>query len=128
MKRRQDSKNTRQALAASLAAVASAAVLALPLYTEVELSAGGPGQVRHATLLETVGPAVFLPLLVPLVLTFLPLLVRGSARTVVSVATTAGLAIFVVIGSGSIGWFYLPALTAAVAAAVDSRNPLRIKY
>ncbi|WP_426228408.1 hypothetical protein [Pseudarthrobacter sp. DSP2-3-2b1] len=124
MKRRQESKNTRQALAALLAAVASAAVLVVPLYTEVELSAGGPGQVRHLTLLETVGPAVFLPLLVPLVLTSLPLLVRGSARTIVSVTTTAALAIFVVIGSGSIGWFYVPALAAAVAAIVASRKPL----
>lgn len=79
-------------------------------------------------MLETVGPAVFLPLLVPIVLTSLPLLVRGGARTIVSVATTASLAIFVVVGSGSIGWFYLPALAAAVAAAVDSRNPLLTKY
>jgi hypothetical protein len=36
----------------------------------------------------------------------------------VSVATTVALAVFVVIGSASIGWFYVPALIAAVAAVV----------
>lgn len=126
MKRRQESKNARQAFAASLAAAVSVALLVVPLYTEVELSAGGPGQTTYSTLLETVGPPVLLPLLIPMVLTALPLLLRGRIRTIVAVATTAGLAIFIAIGSASIGWFYVPALAAAVAAIVASRKPLLI--
>jgi len=48
----------------------------------------------------------------------------------VSVVTTAALAGFVLIGSASIGWFYLPALTAAVAAvtvSIGSRPRLRLR-
>ncbi|PTT67714.1 hypothetical protein [Arthrobacter sp. HMWF013] len=120
MERWPDSKNARPAIAAWLAAAASVALLVLPVYTEVELSAGEPGQARHSTLLESVGPSLFLPLLIPIVVTASPLLLHGSARTTVSVMATVGLAVFVVIGSASIGWFYLPALAAAVAAVVAS--------
>ncbi|MDR6415532.1 hypothetical protein [Pseudarthrobacter sulfonivorans] len=61
-----------------------------------------------------------MPLLIPVALTALPLLIRGRALIPVSVATTVTLVVFVVIASASIGWFYLPALAAAVAAAVSS--------
>lgn len=87
---------------------------------QVKLASGGPEQVSHPTLLETVGPSIFVPLLIPVALTALPLLTRGRARTPVSVATTFALVVFVVIGSASIGWFHVPALAAAVAAVVAS--------
>ena len=76
--------------------------------------------MSHPTLLETAGPSVLVPLLIPVALTVLPLPIRGHAGVRVSVATTAALAFFVVIGSASIGWFYVPALAAAVAAIVAS--------
>lgn len=76
--------DTRQASAAALAAAASLALLILPLYAEVEISAGGPGRAMYSTLLETVGPPVFLPILVPVVLTSLPFLARGRARPIVA--------------------------------------------
>lgn len=120
MERRPDPKNVRQAIAVSLAIAASLVLLVLPMYTEVKLMSGGPGQVSHSTLLETVGPSIFVPLLIPIALTALPLLRRGRARIQVSVATTVALAVFVVVGSASIGWFYVPALAAAVAALVAS--------
>lgn len=63
-----------------------------------------------------------MPLLIPTVLTALPLLIRGRARIKVSVAATVALAVFVVMGSASIGWFYIPALTAAVAAVVAAMD------
>lgn len=118
MKRRPDSRNVRQALAVSLAIGASLVLLLVPMYTEVKLSAGGPEHVGHPTVLETAGPSIFVPLLIPVALTALPLLVRGRARTPVSVATAVALVVFVVIGSASIGWFYVPSLVAAIAAIV----------
>lgn len=120
MKRHLDSRNVRQVLAFALAIVASVVLLLVPFYTQVKVTSGGPEQVTHPTLLEINGPSIFVPLLIPVVLTGLPLLIRGRARTPVSVVATVGLAIFVVIGSASIGWFYIPALTAAVAAVVSS--------
>jgi hypothetical protein len=99
---------------------ASLVLLIVPMYTQVKVTSGGPEQVSHPTLLETNGPSVLVSLLIPVVLTALPLLIGGRARTPVSVAATVALVIFVIIGSASIGWFYIPALTAAVAAVVSS--------
>lgn len=118
MNRHPNRKNVRQALAVSLAIAASLILLVVPMYTEAKLAVGGPMQVSQSTLLETVGPSIFVPLLIPAVLTGLPLLLRGRARKQVSVVTAVALAAFVVIGSASIGWFYVPALAAAVAALV----------
>lgn len=120
MKRHPDSRNVRQALAVSLATVASLVLLLVPMDTQVKIMSGGPVQVSHPTLLETNGPSIFVPLLIPVALTALPLLIRGRARTPVSVATTVALVVFVVIASASIGWFYIPALAAAVAAVITS--------
>ena len=122
MKRHLDSWNVRQVLAVSLAIIASLVLLLVPMYTQVKLTSGGQEQVSHPTLLETVGPSIFVPLLIPVALTALPLLIRGRARTPVSVATTVALVVFVVIGSASIGWFYVPALATAVAAVRDSAS------
>jgi hypothetical protein len=120
MKRHLDSRNVRQVPAVSLAIIASVVLLLVPMYTQVKLTSGEPGQVSHPTLLETVGPSIFVPLLIPVALTALPLLIRGRARTPVLVATTVALVVFVVFSSASIGWFYIPALAAAVAGVVTS--------
>lgn len=122
MKRRLNPRNLRQIIAASLAMTASLVLLLVPVYTQVELTGSGPGRISQSTLLETVGPSLFVPLLIPVALTALPLLMRERARTQASVATTAGLAVFVVIGSASIGWFYVPALAAAIAAVAASKS------
>jgi hypothetical protein len=120
MKHHLDSRNVRQVLAVSLAIVASLVLVIVPLYTQVKVTSGGPEQVSHPTLLDANVPSVFVAFLIPVALTALPLLIRGRARTSVSAATTVALVFFVVIGSGSIGWLYVPALAAAVAAVATS--------
>jgi hypothetical protein len=81
-----------------------------------------------STLLEIVGPYIFVPLLIPVALTGLRLLLRGPAQKYASVATTVALAIFTLIGSATIGWFYVPALTAALASVLaQSRRPWNTK-
>lgn len=130
MERHRDSRDIRQVLAISLAILASSVLLMVPMHTQAKVTAGGLEQVKHLTLLELVGPSILVPLLIPMVLTALPLLTRGRARTSVSVVTTAALAGFVLIGSASIGWFYVPALAAAVAAvivSIGSRPRLRVR-
>lgn len=130
MKRHRDSRDLRQVLAVSLAIVASSVLLVVPTYTQATVTAGGLEQVKHLTLLEINGPSILVPLVIPMVLTALPLLIRGRTRTSVSVVATAALVGFVLIGSASIGWFYFPALVAAVAAvivSVGSRPRLQVR-
>lgn len=122
MKRHLDSRNVRQVLAVALGIVASVVLLLVPIYTQENVTSGGPEQATHPTLLELNGPSIFVPLLIPVALTALPLLIRGRARTPASVAATVTLVVFVVIGSGSVGWFYVPALAAAVAAVVAAMD------
>lgn len=71
----------------------------------------GLGFVEYSTLLRHVGPSISVPLLLPVTLTGLPLLLMGRSRKFASVGTTVALAIFIGLGSASIGWYYLPALT-----------------
>ncbi|GAA3666166.1 hypothetical protein GCM10023081_01210 [Arthrobacter ginkgonis] len=108
-------------MAFALAIAASLAVLFLPLYTSETISAGSrdPDSRRvteQLTLLEVNGPAIFVPLLIPVLLTGLPLLLRGKAWRGLSLAATVLLAVFAVLGLASIGWFYLPALFASAGA------------
>ncbi|MET3923490.1 hypothetical protein ABIB26_004456 [Arthrobacter sp. UYEF20] len=103
MKRLSDPKNVRQTIAVSLAIVTSLVLLLVPIYPQAKLTPGGIEQIRYLTLLETVGPSLFVPLLIPVALTALPLLLRGRARIYASVAATVALTVFMFIGSASIG-------------------------
>ena len=116
MKRRYDRRLVLQTVAFTLAITASLVLLLIPGYTEVTQSSDGPEQVTTSTLLETVGPWIFMPLLIPVALTGLPLVFRGRSQSYVSVAAAIALAIFTVLGALSIGWFYLPATGVALIA------------
>ncbi|MEV7133163.1 hypothetical protein AB0N24_09780 [Arthrobacter sp. NPDC093128] len=108
----------RQTIAFSLTIAVALVALLVPVYVNVKLTNDGPEQVTTSTLFETGGPSVFVPLLIPVALTGLPLLLTGRAQRYASVATTVALAIFTIIASATIGWFYVPALAAAVASVV----------
>jgi len=118
MRRRSDPKSVRQIIAFSLAVAASLVLLLVPVYSTVKLTNDGPDQVTGSTLLEIAGPYIFVPLLIPVALTGLPLLLRGPSQSYASVATTVALAIFTLLASATIGWFYVPALAAALVALV----------
>ncbi|MFF1254182.1 hypothetical protein ACFVYC_17035 [Pseudarthrobacter sp. NPDC058329] len=96
-------------------------LVSIPMYTQAKVTDGGLEQASHSTLPEVHGPFIGVPLLIPVVLSLIPLLMRGRARTSVTAVTTAALAGFIFIGSASIGWFYLPALAAAVAAVTVNK-------
>lgn len=123
MRRHSDPVSVRQIIAFSLTIAAALALLLAPFHVEVHVTNGGPEQVTASTLLETEGPSILVPLLIPAALTGLPLLLKVPARKYASIGTTATLATFVVIASASIGWFYIPSLAAALAALlVPSRS------
>lgn len=105
-----------QVVALTFAVAAALAVLFLPGGVEITKTSDGRQYIEEPTLFQTLGPHIFVPLLIPLLLTCAPLLFTGRGWKGVSIAATVALAVFSVIGSASIGWFYLPALLAAVAA------------
>ncbi|MFJ6416222.1 hypothetical protein [Paeniglutamicibacter sp. NPDC091659] len=125
MKRHHDRKVVVQAVAFTLAITATLILLLIPGYTEVTQSSDGPEQVKNSTLLESMGPWIFVPLLIPVVLTGLPLVFMGRPQGYASVAAVIALAIFTVLGALSIGWFYLPATGVAfIALFLQSTKPM----
>jgi hypothetical protein len=72
----------------------------------------------HRTLLEVNGPGVLVPMLIPVVLTALPLLRFVSAtRRRLEVISAMLLLVFVVVGALSIGLLYAPSAMAMLIAA-----------
>jgi len=129
VRRHSDPERVRQIIAFALTIAAALVLLLAPFYVEVHLTNAGPEQVTTSNLLETAGPSILVPLLIPAALTGLPLLLKAPARKYASIVTTAALATFVLIASASIGWFYIPALVAALAALLvpsRSRGTLRV--
>ncbi|TJY64046.1 hypothetical protein E4J89_19065 [Arthrobacter sp. CAU 1506] len=110
-----------QGVAFALTVTVALAALLYPLYT-VESSSGGSGNpsspvvTEQLTLLAVNGPVLFVPLLIPVILTGLPLFIPGKPWRGLSIAVTILLAAFIWIGSASIGWFYVPALLASACA------------
>jgi hypothetical protein len=95
----------------------------VPIYEGVEsLREAGMTAERittaHRTLLEANGPGVLVPMLIPVVLTALPLLRFVSAtRRRLEVISAMLLLVFVVVGALSIGLFYAPSAMAMLIAA-----------
>ncbi|MFC5130623.1 hypothetical protein [Paeniglutamicibacter kerguelensis] len=124
LKRHHQRKYVLQVAAFAFAIAAALFLLLVPGYSEVSQSNDGPEQVRTSTLLETIGPGVLLPLLVSVSLTGLPLLLRGRPQRYASIAAAIALSIFAVLGSLSIGWFFLPAtIVAFIALFSPSEKP-----
>ncbi len=105
-----------QLVAAGLAVAAAVAVIAVPLYAQESSTSAGGMESGSATVLSVVGPQVLLTLLIPVLGAASPLAARGRAWQPLSVASVMVVAIFVVLGSASIGWFFVPALVLAVIA------------
>ena len=116
MTRHDHRRNVLQILAFTLGIAAALILLLVPGYTEVTQTNDGQEKIKSSTLLETIGPWILRPLFIPVVLTGLPLLFRGPLRKYASVTATVALAIFTLLGSLSMGWFYLPATVVSFIA------------
>ena len=78
--------------------------------------------VSFTSLRSGQGPWVLTPLLIPVILALLPLIGRDpQSRRAFAVLSVSLLAVFYVLGSMSIGAFYLPTLFALVAVVVIDR-------
>jgi protein-S-isoprenylcysteine O-methyltransferase Ste14 len=112
-----------QLVAAGLALVAAAVVITVPLYSQVSSTSAGDQQTRSSTALSVVGPTILLTLLVPVLGAALPLAARGRAWQPLSVVSAAVLAVFVLLGLLSVGWFFIPALIVSVIAVFQPVTP-----
>lgn len=82
----------------------------------------------HLSLIESQGWTVSIPLMIPAVLTVVPVVLRSpqSAQRA-RVAAAVLLGIGVLLAMASVGMFYVPALGFVVAAAVHGRDEYRIR-
>lgn len=111
-----------QIIALALALVASAFALFAPTLATSSTTGTGDDGTSYASLFESFGPGVILSVVVPLILTVLPLLTRGRTGWFVSLVSMALLTVFVVVASATIGWFYVPALVAGIVALTIQRR------
>ncbi len=111
-----------QLVGAAAALAAGLVALLLPGYVLVMTGSDGEPAVSVLSLLEHGGLVAVGTVAVPVVLAASPLAVRGRAWWAVSVASVALLGVVVLLGSLTIGWFFLPALVADVVALVLARR------
>lgn len=107
-----------QALGAVLTLLAVWALLFLPTYMTTSTDQFGNEVVGSATAWDVNGAWLLVVLAFPLLLAVLPLLVRGRAWYGVSLTCTVLLGVFVVLGSLSLGFFFLPGFIAMLIAVL----------
>lgn len=114
--------------AAFVFAVAAALVVVfLPGSAEVETDENGVLlEVASPTLLDSVGPSLLAILAIPIILVIVPLLMRRTRWQGASVLCAVLLAVGVILGSASIGYFFAPALICSVTALF--LRPRHLKY
>ncbi|MDP1860073.1 MAG: hypothetical protein Q8K82_15465 [Gemmatimonadaceae bacterium] len=119
------------ATAVALALLPSLVLFIVPIYagyTEHVTESGGliGASTAGSTLVQANGLRAVLPLVLPLVLTVTPLVLRASRfrRSITRVAAVL-LTVFVVLGSFSIGLLYLPSAVALWVAAWGARLAAR---
>jgi hypothetical protein len=132
-KRVRSRADTFQLSAVGFAVLASVLLLVVPVFSSTSTSSDSAGvQVQKtstSTLLEAQGSSVLVLLVVPIILTLVPYLIRSPSRrrATLTIACTVLLAIGALLALLSVGLFYLPALVCSVAASTAAlRDPNRL--
>ncbi|MDM4764400.1 hypothetical protein QT381_15475 [Galbitalea sp. SE-J8] len=118
-----NAKRVTQYVAAALALAAALAIALLPSYIQVSTTSDGQESITSGTVLEVVGIWFLLVLAIPLILAALPLSATGRAWQPLSIVSAVLLSIFALVGSLSIGWYFVPATIAAIVAVFLPRHP-----
>lgn len=111
-------KRVAQVLALGFAVAAAATILVIPSYMVITTDSAGRDIASMHTVLEVGGPWFLAVLAIPIVITIVPLLVRGRAWQPVSIVATVLLGVFTLVALLTIGMYFLPALVASVVGAV----------
>ena len=119
-----NAKRVAQLIAFALATVAGIAVLFVPSYTIATSDSEGNETIGSSTVWEVNGPISLLIIAIPIAITILPLLVRGPSWPAVSVVAAVLIGLFAIIGSFTIGFYFIPAVAAElVAVFLPARLP-----
>ncbi|GAA1991744.1 hypothetical protein [Microbacterium pumilum] len=110
-------KRRVQIAALALAVLAAVVLLVVPTYESVTVSSDGGEISTSLTMLQAVGPWIFVVLLVPVLATAVPVFARGRAWSVLSMIGAIVLSGFVILSLLTIGMFFVPAAIASVVAA-----------
>jgi cytochrome bd-type quinol oxidase subunit 2 len=116
----------RWSIVALVLAALPVVVAWLPLGTSTSVDSAGHVTTTHPSLMTTEGPTVLIPLLVPFVITLIPVLLhrRHPAAELARIVAAVLMSMGVVLAILSIGVFFLPALIALIAAAASGRSRL----
>lgn len=110
-------KRLLQLAAFALAVAGSAYLAVVPVYSGSWTDSTGASGTASATLIEVNGTWAIVLLAVPVLITLVPLFARGRAWQVLSIAAAVLLGVVTILGSMTIGVFYMPALIVAIVAA-----------
>lgn len=109
-------KRVTQIIAAALTVAATLALLIIPSYTSVSEDSTGEETIETVPLLTVVGAWYLVVLALPIVFTIAPLIPKHRRWQTISIVSTILLVLFTVIGSLSIGYYYIPASIVAIVA------------
>lgn len=111
-------RNAWQLGAFALACAASLGLLVIPVYRVETVTTTGESTTELLTLSQAEGPGALVLLAVPVMLTLGSLVAPARLVRWTSVATTALLAVAVLLALASIGLFFVPALLVALVATI----------
>ena len=100
----------------------SCLLLVVPMYrgqTETA-SSGGMVSITHTTYLQKNGPWFLIVLMIPILISLIPVLVPNRGITIIAAVIFSSLALMTV---SSIGMFYLPSAGMLIAASFLRRHP-----
>lgn len=118
-------KRITQIVALALTIAATLALLIIPSYTSVSEDSTGEETIETLPLLSVVGAWYLIVLALPIVFTIAPLIPKHRRWQTVSIVSTILLVLFAMIGSLSIGYYYIPAAIAAIVAVFLSTTGRR---
>ncbi len=111
-----NAKRVIQIIALALTAAAVSAIILLPSYVSETTDSAGNESITTQTVPEVGGIGFVAILAIPLIFAAAPLFAPGSSWQIFSIGSTVLLAVFAIVASPSIGFYFLPAVVLEVIA------------
>ncbi len=105
-----NAKRVIQIIALAINAAAVSAIVLLPSYVSVTTDSAGNESITTRAVLQVGGTGFVAILALPLIFAAAPLFARGSSWQIFSIGSTVLLAVFAIVASLSIGFYFLLAV------------------